>query len=158
VQVTGAGGVRVRGGRSVLDDGTPVLSWVTSSDAGAERHALADVVEAPSPGSLVALARRVAGPGAEPADRVLAVVRFAPPGLGGLTVRLRVARVGAGSHESLLVEQWHLDDLDAGTRTQVHLAGDVVLWARHRGGPHDEPWEVELSDLESPPSSLPSRP
>ena len=147
-----AGEAWVRGGRTVLDDGTPVLSWVTAG-VGEERNALADSVDAPSPGVLVALARRVAPPGEGTTTKDLAAVRFTPPGLPGLTVRLRVSRVGASMHEGLLAEQWHLDDLDDGTRRVVHLAGDVVLWAVSEGG-HGEPWEVELVDLDSPPSLL----
>jgi hypothetical protein len=148
------GSAWVRGGRTVLDDGTPVLTWLTSADPSAQRNALADVVLAPSPGSLIALARRVAAPGESPAEQLLAGVGFEEPALGGLSMRLRVARAGAESHDGLLVEQWHVDDVDAGIRTVVHLAGDVVLWALRDGGAHDVPWEVELAELDSPPSLL----
>ena len=151
VQVRLPGGW-VRGGRTVLDDGAPVVAWVGSADASRERYAAAEAVDAPSPGALVALARLVAPPGAAAAERLLTAVRFEPPGLGGLTVRLRAARVGGQHHEGLLVERWHLDDLDAGTRTEVHLAGDVVLWAVRPG---EDAWEVELADLDDPPSLLP---
>jgi len=142
----------VRGGRSVLDDGAPVMTWVTSADPGTERTALADVVDADSPGALVALARRVAGPGEEQVAAQLAAVRFTAPGLAGLTVRLRVARDGAERHDGLLAERWLLDDLDTGVRTSVHLAGDVVLWATRQGG--HESWDVELDALDSPPSGV----
>jgi hypothetical protein len=84
-------------------------------------------------------------------------VRFDPPGFAGLLVRLRVSRVGAVTEQGLLVERWRLDDVDAGTRREVHLAGDVVLWAVREGDPHAEPWEVELTELESPPSPLTPR-
>jgi hypothetical protein len=61
VQVAGDDGW-LRGGRTVLDDGTPVLTWRSSGDAGRERHALAEAVDVDSPGALVALARAVARP------------------------------------------------------------------------------------------------
>lgn len=150
VQVTDVD-TRVRGGRTLLDDGTPVLSWVATSDPSAERHAVADVVEVASPGALVALARRVSGPGERPVSLDLAAVRFEPPALAGLSVRLRVSRAGAERHDALLAERWHVDDLDAGTRTMLYLAGDVVLWAAREG---HEAWEVELVSLDGPPSRL----
>lgn len=150
VQVTAAD-ARVRGGRTVLEDGTPVLTWLATSDPSTERHAVADAVEVASPGALVALARRVSGPGEGPVTLDLAAVRFEPPRLAGLSVRLRVSRVGAERHDALLAECWHVDDLDAGTRTALYLAGDVVLWAARDG---HEPWEVELEALDGPPSAL----
>jgi hypothetical protein len=158
VQVVSPDGGWVRGGRTVLDDGTPVLVWRTAADPDRERSAVADVVDVASPGALVALARRVAGPGTGPAEGRLTAVRLEPPGFGGLTVRLRVARVGAQEHEApggrLLAERWVVDDVDAGTRREVHLAGDVVLWAAASGDPHAEPWDVELTALDDPPSPL----
>jgi hypothetical protein len=152
VQVRLPDGAWVRGGRTVLEDGAPVVAWVGSADPSRERHAAADAVDAPSPGALVALARLVAPPGAGAAERLLTAVRFEPPALGGLTVRLRVSRGGADVHDGLLVERWYVDDLDTGARTQLHLAGDVVLWAVRHG---EDGWEVELADLDSPPSPLP---
>lgn len=154
VQATTAAGAWVRGGRSVLDDATPVLLWTGSGDPSRERRARADAVLAPSPGTLVALTRSVAPPGASRAGRAVAAVRFDEPAMGGLSVRLQVSRDGADEHEGLLAERWHVDDLDAGTRTEVHLAGDVVLWAVRRGSPEEDPWDVELADLDSPPSPL----
>ena len=155
VQVTEPGGGWVRGGRTVLDDGAPVLVWAGSGDLSRERRAGAGAVVTASPGTLVALARSVAAPGPSPAARVVAAVRFDEPVLAGLSVRVRVSRHGADEHQGLLVERWHVDDLDAGTRTEVHLAGDVVLWAVRRGSSEDDPWDVELADLDSPPSPLP---
>ncbi|UER53801.1 hypothetical protein HJG43_03640 [Kineosporiaceae bacterium SCSIO 59966] len=153
VEVTGPA-ARVRGGRTVLDDGTPVLGWVTTSDPGRERTALADAVDVESPGALVALARRLGPPGPVPAEIAVAAVRFTGTALAGLPARLRVARTGASVHEGLLVEEVTLDDLDTGVRTTLHVAGDVVLYAV-RGGDAHEAWEVELEDLDSPPSFLP---
>lgn len=153
-QVTTAAGAWVRGGRTVLDDGAAVLVWTGSGDLSRERRGSAEAVVTPSPGTLVALARSVAPPGPSPAARVVAAVRFDEPALGGLSVRVRVTRDGAEEHEGLLLERWHVDDLDAGTRTEVHLAGDVVLWAVRRGSPEEDPWDVELADLDSPPSYL----
>ena len=151
LQVTLGDGAWVRGGRTLLDDETPVLAWAGSAGRWRERRAVADAVDAPSPGALVALARLVAPGGRGRAERSLAAVRFEAPALAGLTVRLHVAREGGEEHEGLLVERWRVDDLDTGTRTEVHLAGDVVLWAVRYG---EEPWEVELADLDGPPSLL----
>lgn len=149
-----AGEAWVRGGRTVLDDGAPVLSWVTAG-VGEERHALAEVVDADSPGALVALVRRAAATGRADAGADLSAVRFCAPALGGLSVRLHVVRAGIETHEGLLTERWHVDDVDAGTRTTAYVSGDVVLWAMRDG---EEPWEVELADLDSPPSLLARHP
>lgn len=149
----------MRGGRSLLDDGTPVLTWLTSAVPDAERHTAATSVDVASPGALVALVRYVAAPGDTPVSRDVAAVRFETPSLAGLSVRLRVARLGAASHATrggpgghLLAEAWVVDDLDDGTRREVHVAGDVVLAATLPTG------DVELTALESPPSTLPPRP
>ncbi|MFZ5871392.1 MAG: hypothetical protein ACOYXW_12835, partial [Actinomycetota bacterium] len=150
-----AGEAWVRGGRTVLDDGAPVLTWLTSSARAAERRALAEVVDTDSPGALVALVRRAAATGRADAGADLSAVRFCAPALGGLSVRLHVVRAGIETHEGLLTERWHVDDMDAGTRTTAYVSGDVVLWAV-RGG--EDPWEVELADLDSPPSLLARHP
>jgi hypothetical protein len=144
----------VRGGRAVLDDGSRVLGWAGAD--GAERHTTAVAVDGVSPGHLVALCRMVAGPGESPVRRALQVLRVEPPSLGALVVRRVVSRVSAQEHAApvgaLLVETWHVDDPDAGVRREVHLAGDVVLAAT---GGHDG--DVELTELESPPSALAPR-
>ena len=146
-----AEGMAVRGGRVHLDDGTRVLGWAGAD--GVERHSAALAVDGASPGHLVALCRMVAAPGESTARRALTVLRFEPPSLGGLVVRRVVSRVSARRHEApegdLLVETWHVDDPDTGVRREVHLAGDVVLSAS--GG---EDGDVELAELESPPSPL----
>lgn len=150
-----AGEAWVRGGRTVLEDGEPALTWVTSSDRAAERRALAEVVDADSPGALVALVRRAAATGRADAGADVSAVRFCAPAIGGLSVRLHVVRAGIETHEGLLTERWHVDDMDAGTRTTAYVSGDVVLWAIRDG---EEPWEVELADLDSPPSLLARHP
>ena len=145
-----AGNVWARGGRKTLDDGQRVLAWECSAEPDRERVAPVTALDGQSPGFLVALLRAVAAPGASAVQRVVPVVRFDEPVLAGLGGRRVVARVGAERHDAphgkLLVEQWHVDDPDDGTRRIVHLAGDVVLAAEGGGA------LVELAALESPPT------
>lgn len=146
-----------RGGRSSLDDGTRVLEWVTSADPERARVSPSRALNGESPGFLVALLRSVSPPGAEPVRGDVPALRFDPPAFAGLDARLVVSRLGATSHPApdrdLLAEQWRVDDLDAGTRVVVHLAGDVVL-AAEGGDAHGEGVAIELAELDSPPTGL----
>lgn len=148
-----AGAPWARGGRVSLDDGRRVLGWACSADPERERVSDAARLDTASPGAVVALLRSVAAPGDLPVRRLVPVVRFEEPALAGLEARRVVSRTAARWHDAplgqLLVEEWHVDDPDAGTRLTVHLAGDVVLSAQ---GPEAE---VELTSLESPPTGTP---
>ncbi|MFP5347133.1 MAG: hypothetical protein ACLGIA_08905 [Actinomycetes bacterium] len=151
-----AGDRWARGVRASLDDGQRLLAWACSADPCDERLSEASSVETDSPGSLVALVRAAAAPGTDPVRRLLPVVRFDVPALAGLEARRVLTRVGTEWHEApdghLLVEQWYVDDVDAGTRVVVSAAGDVVLAAE---GPD---LEVELTSLDSRPTGATSSP
>lgn len=148
----------VRGGRTELG-----MTWLdTSREPPRERHAEADGFAGSSPGLLVAAARRVAPAGQGPASATLRQVLLSSPNLAPLLVTRRWSRAYAQTHEApsrpLLVETWQVDDLDAGTRGTVHLAGDVVLAADFVDAGGDgahEPGTVELDDLEAPPTAIP---
>jgi hypothetical protein len=143
-----------RGGRTTIDDGQRLLTWTCSADEVHERVSTATSVDAESPGSVVALLRAVGRPGETPVRKRVAVVRFTPPSFAGLEARYGIARLDAERHEApdgpLLVERWNVDDLDAGTRLVVHLAGDVVVAAE--GSTASGERHVEVRSLESPPT------
>jgi hypothetical protein len=143
-----------RGGRKSMDDGLRVLTWTYSADPVHERVSTAMSLDAESPGSLVALLRAVGRPGETPLGRRVGVVRFTPPSFAGLEARYGIARREAERHDApdgpLLVERWVVDDLDAGTRLTVHLAGDVVVAAE--GSTASGEMHVEVRSLESPPT------
>jgi len=149
-----AGSAWVRGGHTSMDDGQRLLTWTCSADPVQERASNSLSLDGESPGSLVACLRAVGHPGERPLAARVAVVRFTSPSLAGLQARFGIARLDAERHEapdgSLLVERWHVDDLDAGTRLLVHLAGDVVVAAE--GSTASGELHIELSELESPPT------
>ncbi len=151
--VTGLGGGWLRGGGLRLDDGAPVLVWASSANPDVERTTPAEALVHPSPGAWVAMLRTAAGPGDEPVERNVTVLDVDSEGLGALAGRRLLRRVSATAYDApagqLLAERWFVDDPDTGRRREVHLAGDVLLSAS--GG--DLP-EVELTDLEGPPSAL----
>ncbi len=143
-----------RGGRTSMDDGQRLLTWTCSADPVHERVSTALCLDAESPGSLVALLRTAGRPGETLLRRRVAVVRFTLPSFAGLEARYGVARLDAERHHApdgqLLVERWIVDDLDVGTRLEVHLAGDVVVAAE--GSTASGELQVEVQSLESPPT------
>ena len=151
--VTGANGAWLRGGGLRLDDGAPVLAWASSANPEVEQITAAEALVHPSPGAWVALLRSAAGPGDETVERHLTVLDVDADGLGALAGRRVLQRVGATAYDApagqLLAERWLVDDPDTGRRRELHLAGDVLLSAS--GG--DQP-EIELTDLDGPPSAL----
>ena len=151
--MTGPAGSWLRGGGLRLDDGAPVLVWVSSATPELERTTPAQALVHPSPGAWVALLRSAAGSGDEPVEQRVTVLDVDAEGLGALAGRRILRRLDATSYDApagrLLAERWVVDDPDTGLRRELHLAGDVLLSAT--GG--DEP-EIELTDLDGPPSAL----
>lgn len=123
------------------------LAWSRDGVPGAGEAA---AVAAASPGLLVVRARALGSPAVGEA-RVLRVLRLHGPSLAPLTVQERWVLRAAQDHVTdlgpLRVEHWVVDDLLAGERCEVHLAGDVVLAAAGPAG------SVTLDALEGRPSS-----
>ncbi len=153
--VTSSGGQVLRGGGLRLDDGTPLLVWAPADDPAGERTAAAGALLTGSPGAWVSFLRTVAPPGSAPVSADVVALEIDPDSAAALTVRRRVTRTGAQAHQApagtLQVETWTVDDLDTGARRELHLAGDVLVWAAP--GPADGHGneEIELIDLEGPP-------
>ncbi len=160
--VTSSGGQVLRGGGLRLDDGTPVLVWAPADDPGGERTAVAGALLTGSPGSWISLLRTVAPPGSATVRADVVALQVDPDSLAALTVRRRVTRTGARAHQApagtLQVEAWTVDDLDTGTRRQLHLAGDVLVWAGPGAADRPDEDEIELTDLEGPPWCGPAPP
>lgn len=136
-----AGGWSLRGGVA-----GPSVLWVRSSpaDPGAERSERAAGFAGDSPGFLVAAARLLRlTPGSRSRLRLVLV---SGPALATRVVTQEWSLAGTTSHPTELgplpVARYRVADLDTGSVSDVHLAGDVVLAAPG----------VELAELRSPPT------
>ena len=142
--------VEVRRGDHVVRAGLTAagLAWVRDGVEGASD---ASALAGPSPALLVARARLVA-PLAAGGPAVLRVLRLDGPALAPLggAERWRLAEVAEQPTDlgPLAVQHWVVDDLAAGQRAELHLAGDVVVAAE---GPT---WSVTLEELDGPPNFL----